>query len=60
MNYEVQLEPEIFVVGISARTSNAASEEIGAVWSTPLERTYDADFQRHREDETVAIHVGAR
>ena len=32
----------------------------GAIWKTPLDRRYDADFERHDEDGTVAIYVGVR
>jgi predicted transcriptional regulator YdeE len=35
-------------------------EAWSTVWTTPLDRKYDADFELHREDGTVAIYVGVR
>jgi predicted transcriptional regulator YdeE len=32
----------------------------GEVWSAPLERRYQADFDRYGQDGTVTVHVGVR
>lgn len=34
------------------------AEAWSAVWQTPLERSYETDFERYDENGTISVHVG--
>ena len=48
------------VISVTGPLPQGVFEAWSEIWKSPLDRTYQADFDRYGADSSVAVHVGIR